>query len=118
MVKMAETMTLFYSALIQVEDNNVLPSLRARLDSTLFRQVLTNIVRNGVEANPERHVRFRIQIDAISNLPGMKVRKAGRIIAWFYGGTEHAWRFFLARKVGAKKMPKEVEELLAQFGKK
>jgi len=29
-----------------------------RLDSTLFRQVLINIIRNGVEANPARRVRF------------------------------------------------------------
>jgi len=34
--------------------------LRTRLDTTLFRQVLVNIVRNGVEANPGREVRFRV----------------------------------------------------------
>jgi signal transduction histidine kinase len=34
-----------------------------RLDTTLFRQVLTNIFRNGVEANPGRRVRFGLFID-------------------------------------------------------
>jgi nitrogen fixation/metabolism regulation signal transduction histidine kinase len=36
--------------------------LRARIDSTLFRQVLMNIVANGVEANPRRRVSFDITI--------------------------------------------------------
>lgn len=35
---------------------------RARVDSTLLRQVLSNIVRNGVEANPERRVHFDIAL--------------------------------------------------------
>jgi signal transduction histidine kinase len=34
------------------------------LDTTLFRQVLTNIVRNGIEANPTRRVRFSISLSA------------------------------------------------------
>jgi signal transduction histidine kinase len=33
---------------------------RARVDSTLLRQALSNIIRNGAEANPERPVRFDI----------------------------------------------------------
>ncbi|HEU5136888.1 MAG TPA: ATP-binding protein [Steroidobacteraceae bacterium] len=35
-----------------------------RLDATLFRQVLANIIRNGAEANPDRRVRFDISIAA------------------------------------------------------
>jgi signal transduction histidine kinase len=35
-------------------------NVRAMLDSTLFRQVLANIVRNGVEANPDKVVSFAI----------------------------------------------------------
>lgn len=35
---------------------------RARVDSTLLRQALSNIVRNGVEANPGRPVRFDITL--------------------------------------------------------
>lgn len=38
--------------------------LRANVDPTLFRQVLTNIVRNGVEANPHRDVCFRVRVAA------------------------------------------------------
>lgn len=36
----------------------------AKIDPTLFRQVLTNIVRNGVEANPGRPVGFVVRVDA------------------------------------------------------
>jgi nitrogen fixation/metabolism regulation signal transduction histidine kinase len=39
---------------------------RAKLDATLFRQVLTNIVRNGVEANPGREIQFAIAV-TVSN---------------------------------------------------
>ena len=35
---------------------------RAKVDSTLLRQVLANIIRNGIEANPERRVRFDIEM--------------------------------------------------------
>jgi signal transduction histidine kinase len=38
--------------------------LHAKIDATLFRQVLTNIIRNGLEANPGRRVRFTILIRA------------------------------------------------------
>lgn len=34
--------------------------VRARVDSTLLRQALSNIVRNGLEANPGRRTRFDI----------------------------------------------------------
>jgi nitrogen fixation/metabolism regulation signal transduction histidine kinase len=40
---------------------------RARIDSTLLRQVLTNIIRNGIEANPERRVRFDIELKTDAN---------------------------------------------------
>jgi signal transduction histidine kinase len=34
----------------------------ARLDVTLFRQVLANLLRNGIEANPRRRVRFDLTV--------------------------------------------------------
>ncbi len=34
--------------------------VEVELDSTLFRQVLTNIVRNGIEANPQQRVKFTV----------------------------------------------------------
>ncbi len=36
--------------------------VEVELDSTLFRQVLTNIVRNGMEANPRQLVRFDVMV--------------------------------------------------------
>lgn len=38
--------------------------LQTQLDTTLFRQVLVNIVRNGVEANPGRQTRFDVRVSA------------------------------------------------------
>jgi signal transduction histidine kinase len=35
----------------------------ARIDVTLFRQVLANLIRNGIEANPERRVRFTLTLE-------------------------------------------------------
>jgi signal transduction histidine kinase len=35
----------------------------ARMDVTLFRQVLSNLIRNGVEANPGRRVRFAFTLE-------------------------------------------------------
>ena len=61
---------------------------------------------------------YKLQIDAILNLPGMKGRQAGRIIAWFYGGTSEGWRKFLREQGASKKVSKEVELLLSMFRKK
>jgi signal transduction histidine kinase len=36
--------------------------VRASIDPTLFRQVLTNLLRNGVEANPGREIRFLVRL--------------------------------------------------------
>ncbi|HYM36741.1 MAG TPA: ATP-binding protein [Steroidobacteraceae bacterium] len=54
--------TSFAAASIQLEVAETGEKLRAKLDTTLFRQVLTNIVRNGVEANPGRRVNFKIRL--------------------------------------------------------
>lgn len=42
-------------------------SVRARVDSTLLRQVLANIIRNGIEANPDRPVHFAIDLTSDAN---------------------------------------------------
>jgi len=60
---------------------------------------------------------YKPQIDAILNIPGMKGRQAGRIIAWFYGGSPNGWRNFLMEKGVAKKVSKEVQQLLSMFRK-
>ena len=50
----------FALADIQLVAPQAAAPIRTRLDITLFRQVLTNIVRNGVEANPGRRVGFSV----------------------------------------------------------
>ena len=54
----------FESAELEVTEELVPLEARARIDVALFRQVFTNIVRNGVEANPGRRVRFSIAASA------------------------------------------------------
>ncbi len=66
----------------------------------------------------EVYADYKNQIDAIVSLPGMKGAQAGRIIAWFYGGSANGWRNFLMKKGATKKVTKEVEQLLHMFRKK
>jgi len=63
----------------------------------------------------EVYNQYRTQIDAIASLPRMKFRKAARIVAWFYGGSEEGWRKLLAAKTSTKKIPKEVIDFLGQI---
>jgi signal transduction histidine kinase len=37
-------------------------AVRVRVDATLFRQAIANIVRNGLEANPQQRVRFVVTL--------------------------------------------------------
>jgi len=53
---------------------------RARLDVALFRQVLTNIVRNGVEANPDRRVGFDIQLVATEDSLVLSIANDGQLV--------------------------------------
>jgi signal transduction histidine kinase len=53
---------------------------RARLDVALFRQVLTNIVRNGVEANPDRRVNFDIQLVATEDSLVLSIANDGQLV--------------------------------------
>jgi signal transduction histidine kinase len=52
----------FDAARFELDVSGCAPEPRANIDSTLFRQVLMNIARNGVEANPGRAVRFDIVV--------------------------------------------------------
>ncbi|WP_161965886.1 sensor histidine kinase [Steroidobacter cummioxidans] len=52
------------STALELREPAEVATLYANIDTTLFRQVLTNLVRNGVEANPGREVRFTISIGA------------------------------------------------------
>jgi signal transduction histidine kinase len=51
--------------------------VRARIDPTLLRQVLTNIVRNGVEANPGCDIRFVIRLSDLERSLELSLRNDG-----------------------------------------
>jgi nitrogen fixation/metabolism regulation signal transduction histidine kinase len=55
-------MARFGSARIVIQAGDSANDLRARMDSSLFRPVMMNIIGNGVEANPGRDVAFTIEV--------------------------------------------------------
>lgn len=52
----------FETAEIRVQASAGVEGLHARMDTALFRNVLMNIVRNAVEANPARRVRIQLNV--------------------------------------------------------
>ena len=52
----------------------------ASLDATLFRQVLMNLVRNGVEANPNRRVRFVLSLEQSGELIELRIGNDGAAV--------------------------------------
>jgi two-component system nitrogen regulation sensor histidine kinase NtrY len=52
----------FESADLRLHAEGCPAEFRANVDASLFRHVLTNIVANGIEANPGRRVRFDIRV--------------------------------------------------------
>lgn len=54
---------------------------RVHADATLLRQVLANIIRNGIEANPDRRVRFDIRLAADATHASVTVENDGAPIA-------------------------------------
>lgn len=50
------------AAQLELREPAEVASVYANIDATLFRQVLANLVRNGMEANPGREVRFTVAI--------------------------------------------------------
>ena len=67
-------------ASIQLIGVDVVPELRVNLDPTLFRQVLTNIIRNGIEANPERKVAFTIGVTVDGGSIRVAIRNDGAAV--------------------------------------
>ena len=53
-------LTSLFDADIELQTEASNRAICVGLDSTLFRQVIANIVRNGIEANPDRRTRFVI----------------------------------------------------------
>jgi nitrogen fixation/metabolism regulation signal transduction histidine kinase len=56
-------------------------SIRVGLDVTLFRQVMANIVRNGIEANPDRRVSFSITLSGRGKSAAVRIENDGVPIA-------------------------------------
>jgi signal transduction histidine kinase len=54
----------FGEVAVQLRANAERSRLRARVDASLLRQVLVNIIGNGVEANPRRRIAFAIDVSA------------------------------------------------------
>jgi signal transduction histidine kinase len=50
---------------------------RARVDVTLFRQVMANIIRNGIEANPGRRVRFEVSLATVADRVVLRIANDG-----------------------------------------
>ncbi len=69
----------FESAHIHVDPGAGLePDALARMDASLFRQVLTNIVANGVEANRGKRVSFLIGVASIDHLISLSISNDGK----------------------------------------
>jgi two-component system, NtrC family, nitrogen regulation sensor histidine kinase NtrY len=64
------------TAAADVELRAVRP-MSARIDATLFRQVLANLLRNGIEANPGRCLHFLITVEASAHLISVRVANDG-----------------------------------------
>jgi len=59
---LAAVRTRFATAQILLEKPEARADIRVKMDSALFRQVLMNIVANGVEANPGHTVTFAVAV--------------------------------------------------------
>lgn len=68
--------SMFPTANIDRDPESV-ASVQADIDPTLFRQVLTNLVRNGVEANLGREVRFLVRLLATDKGIEVSLRNDG-----------------------------------------
>jgi signal transduction histidine kinase len=52
-------------------------AIRARVDATLFRQVLANVIRNGLEANPGRRVAFDLHVGGRNGAVEIRIANDG-----------------------------------------
>ena len=68
----------FDAAEVRVSERPSPLQARARIDVALFRQVLMNIVRNGVEANPGQPVRFALELTAVEDSIALSIANDGQ----------------------------------------
>lgn len=71
----------FDGADIAMDDTAFEPTARARVDSSLLRQVLTNIVANGIEANRDRRVAFTIRVASMQGRVSIDISNDGAPVA-------------------------------------
>ena len=69
---------LFDAAELLVSERPSPLGAQARVDVALFRQVVTNIVRNGVEANPQQRVSFDIELIASEDTITLSIGNDGQ----------------------------------------
>jgi signal transduction histidine kinase len=67
----------FAHARITTQAGDTANDLRARMDSSLFRPVLMNIIANGVEANPGRDIAFAIEVTGTKSSIHMAISNDG-----------------------------------------
>jgi signal transduction histidine kinase len=68
----------FINARIVLRGAETADPLRARMDPSLFRPVLMNIIGNGVEANPNQEVTFTIEVNATKSSIHVDVSNDGK----------------------------------------
>jgi len=71
-------MTRFSNARIGLHGAETAGHLRARMDRSLFRPLLMNIIGNGVEANPNQEVAFRIEVSATESSIHVSISNDGQ----------------------------------------
>jgi signal transduction histidine kinase len=85
----------------------------ARIDSTLMRRAIANIVRNGVEANPERRIRFIITLSSDATTIRVTIANDGapvpteiahRLFDPYISGTKHKDNMGLGLAIARKIM--------------
>jgi signal transduction histidine kinase len=69
---------MFDAAEFQFNHTTVPDGIHVKIDSVLFRQVLLNIVRNGVEANPDIKVVFIVQLTIKGNAVHVTIQNDGK----------------------------------------
>lgn len=81
MEQIARSVASALDAEIDFSADSEADTARVALDATLFRQVLANLVRNGIEANPGRRTRFSVALEVRGNQAHVTVANDGVPVA-------------------------------------
>jgi signal transduction histidine kinase len=77
---LAAVRALYVNARVEMIGVERAEHVRARMDASLFRPVLMNIIGNGVEANPGRDVSFTIQVSATQSSIRVDISNDGAVV--------------------------------------